>query len=74
MQKTNGRIEWVDVGKYICIMFVMLTHLDSGSVILDKFFNPFFLTMFFFLSGYVYKQPQSFKEHIAKKTKGLLVP
>ena len=68
------RIEWVDIGKYICIMFVMLSHLESGSDVLDKFYYPFFLTVFFFLSGYVYRQLSSFKEHIVKKIKGLFVP
>lgn len=71
---TKNRIEWVDTGKYICIMFVMLSHLQSGSEILDKFYSPFFLTVFFFLSGYVYRQPSSFKVHMVKKIKGLFVP
>lgn len=74
METKHTRIEWVDMGKYICIMFVMLSHLESGSVVLDRFFNPFFLSMFFFLSGYVYKQPKSFREHFRKKVRTLLVP
>lgn len=74
MAEANKRIEWVDIGKYICIMFVMLSHLESGSEILDKFYGPFFLTVFFFLSGYVYRQPRSFKEHMVKKFRGLFVP
>lgn len=68
------RIEWVDFGKYICIMFVMLSHLESGTKVLRTFYSPFFLTVFFFLAGYVYKQPSSFKELFIKKTKGLFVP
>lgn len=71
---TSKRIEWVDTGKFICIMFVMLSHLESGSEILDTFYHPFFLTVFFFLSGYVYRQPATFREHFIKKVKGLLVP
>ncbi|WP_419169401.1 acyltransferase family protein [Negativibacillus massiliensis] len=70
----SKRIEWVDIGKYICIMFVMLSHLESGTDLLKTFYSPFFLTMFFFLAGYVYRQPKSFKEHIVKKLKGLFVP
>ncbi len=68
------RIKWVDVGKYICIMFVMLSHLESGTEILKRIYSPFFLTMFFFLAGYVYKKPESFKVFIVKKINGLLVP
>ncbi|SEA01817.1 Fucose 4-O-acetylase [Pseudobutyrivibrio sp. ACV-2] len=70
----SKRIEWVDFGKYICIMFVMLSHLESGTRVLRTFYSPFFLTVFFFLAGYVYKQPSSFKEFFIKKTKGLFVP
>lgn len=68
------RIEWVDIGKYICIMFVMLSHLESKTKVLTDFFLPFFLTCFFFLAGYVYKQPQSFRQLITKKFKGLFIP
>lgn len=68
------RVEWVDIGKYICIMCVLLSHLQSGSEGLHKFYGPFFLVVFFFLSGYVYTQPKRFKEHLIKKIRGLFVP
>lgn len=68
------RIEWIDVAKYICIMFVMLSHLESGSEFLDFMYTPFFLTVFFFCSGYVYKNGERFKYFIHKKVKGLLIP
>ena len=74
MEEVKKRIEWVDIGKFICIMFVMLSHLDSGSDMLDKFYRPFFLTVFFFLSGYVYRQPETFSEHIKNKVRGLFIP
>lgn len=70
----RDRIEWVDVSKYICIMFVMLSHLESGSKILDCMYTPFFLTVFFFCSGYVYKNEDEFKEFMFKKIRGLLIP
>lgn len=70
----NRRIQWVDVGKYICIMFVMLSHLESRTLILNKIFSPFFLNGFLFLAGYVYKTPDAFKNLIIKKVKGLIVP
>lgn len=68
------RIVWVDTGKYICIMFVMLSHLESRTDILKSFYSPFFLTAFFFLSGYVYRQPDSFREHLIRKVRGLFIP
>lgn len=74
MTTTKQRIQWVDMGKYICIMFVMMSHLESGSARLTKFYTPFFLAVFFFLSGYVYRQPESFRELLVKKARGLLVP
>lgn len=68
------RIEWIDIGKFICIMFVMLSHLESGTDGLSRMYSPFFLTVFFFLSGYVYREVLTFKEHFIKKVKGLFVP
>ena len=55
-------------------MFVMLAHLESTTKGLVTFLTPFALTAFFFLAGYVYKQPAFFKELFVKKTKGLVVP
>lgn len=72
--QTKSRIEWVDIGKYICIMFVIISHLESVTPALTAFYGPFFLTVFFFLSGYVYNKPESFKVHLKKKVKGLFVP
>lgn len=68
------RIEWIDIGKFICIMFVMLSHLESGTDGLRRIYSPFFLTGFFFLSGYVHRDVFTFKEHFIKKVKGLFVP
>lgn len=68
------RIEWIDIGKFICIMFVMLSHLESGTDGLRKLYSPFFLTVFFFLSGYTYREAASFKVLLVKKIKGLFVP
>lgn len=74
MNAVQKRIEWVDTGKYVCIMFVMLSHLQSGSEALAKVYTPFFLSGFFFLSGYVYRQEPSFRQHLQKKVRGLLWP
>lgn len=70
----KGRIVWVDIAKYICIMFVMLTHLESSTEPLRALFSPFFLTLFFFCSGYVYKADNSFGKFFVKKVKQLFVP
>lgn len=73
-RKQGTRIEWVDIGKFICIMFVMLSHLESRTHGLSRLYTPFFLTVFFFLSGYVYREGFTFQEHFIKKVKGLFVP
>lgn len=68
------RIEWVDVVKYVCIIMVMLSHLETRTDIWSAFFTPFFLTSFFFTAGYVYKPKKSFKEFLYSKFRQLFVP
>lgn len=73
MGKTK-RIEWVDVVKYICIIMVMLSHLETRTELWKNFYSPFFLSAFFFVSGYVYKVGDDFKGFIYRKTRQLLIP
>lgn len=68
------RIEWVDIVKYVCIIMVMLSHLETRTGIWSVFYTPFFLSAFFFVSGYVYKPKGSFKEFMYKKFRQLFVP
>lgn len=68
------RIEWIDIAKFICIMFVIISHLESNTEILSVFFTPFFLSMFFFASGYVYKPKYKFKKFFFHKAKTLFLP
>lgn len=72
--KGNERLAWVDTGKFICMFFVMLSHLELHTIGQYFFYSPFFLTGFFFLSGYVYKSAGTFAEHFRKKTYQLLLP
>lgn len=74
MESVQTRVQWVDTGKYVCILFVMLSHLQSGSQALANFYTPFFLSGFFFLSGYVYRPGRSFREHFLRKSRQLLLP
>lgn len=68
------RIKWADNAKYICIFLVILSHLSFVPRLLEIFYSPFFLTTFFFVSGYLFKGNIGFKEHLVKKIRGLLVP
>jgi len=68
------RITWIDTVKFICIMFVMLSHLESRTIIQYLFYDPFFLACFFFVSGYVYKPNNNFNNFLYKKFRGLFIP
>lgn len=52
------RIEWVDIGKAICIFFILVTHLEARTDTLYSFYSPIYLSGFFFYRGI----------HIKKKT------
>lgn len=68
------RIAWVDIIKYICILMVMLAHLESNTNLWSVFYSPFALMAFFFVSGYVYRPQHDFKTFFYKKCRQLLVP
>lgn len=68
------RIDWIDITKFICIFCVIIDHVDGCDQRIIYFFSPFFLSCFFFVSGYCYNNNRSFSLHIKKKAKSLLVP
>lgn len=68
------RVQWIDVMKYVCIMCVMLCHLEFKTEILNVFYSPFFLNGFFFAAGYVFVLKDNFKVFLIKKIKGLFFP
>ena len=68
------RIVWVDIAKYICIMAVMLEHLESTTDVLGCFFSPFFVLCFFAVAGYTHKAGQPFGAFMLKKLRTLFVP
>lgn len=68
------RIEWVDIVKYVCIIMVMLSHLETRTEIWSAFYTPFFLSAFFFAAGYVYKPNNSFGVFLDKKIRQLFMP
>lgn len=74
MENTAKRIQWVDVIKFICIMWVMLCHLEANTEVLRAFYLPFFLNGFYFASGYVYSHRSEFGPFLEKKIRGLFVP
>lgn len=72
--ENTGRIAWCDIAKCICIFFVIFSHQATSPAFLRHFFVPFFLALFFFLSGYVYKNKTGFFKLMRQKALTLLVP
>ena len=72
MEKTK-RVEWLDVLKGILILFVILSH-SYPSLIYRYIFTPFFLTLFFFASGYTFSMKQNTKVFLQNKWKRLGIP
>ena len=70
----NKRIGWIDIAKFISIFFVMLSHFELCPGYLRAFFAPFYLSVFFFCSGYCYKNSQDFKTFLCKKIRTLVWP
>lgn len=69
----NNRVQWVDSAKGLCIIFVVVSHFGVNGHLLGPFYQYFFLPLFFFLSGFVYKETDSIS-FIKRLARGLLVP
>lgn len=52
----NKRIEWIDNMRGICMILVILHHSGAPEEY-QKFLSPFFLSGFFFISGYLFDNP-----------------
>lgn len=70
---TQKRIEWIDQLRGLLFLFVIICHSRLAPPFLKHLYEPIFLTCFFFLSGYLYKD-----KDIATKMKsifnGLVAP
>lgn len=67
------RIEWIDYARGVCAFCVLLAHNKICPHLYGQIFTPFFLVLFFFLSGYVYKE-RPLIESIKKLINGLVFP
>lgn len=72
-KREENRIIWPDIAKGICILFVILSHCYPPAAY-RNFFTPFFLTMFFFVSGYFASPKESAFQYFAGKVQHLLIP
>ncbi len=68
------RIDWVDIAKFFGMFFVMLSHFEICPYYLRAFFTPFYLSIFFFCSGYTYRHQDSFRDFFVKKLNQLILP
>jgi len=68
------RINWLDVSRGIAFLMVIYSHLIYCDSEVMKFFSPVFLTTFFFVSGYLFKENQSFMFVLENRTRTLLLP
>ncbi len=69
---TKKRIDWVDMAKGYGTIAVIFAHLAVGKI--GVWLYTFHVPLFFFLSGYVFKDSLKFNDFILKKGKGILIP
>lgn len=67
------RIKWIDNARGLCIFCVLLAHCNADHTILHQLYTPWFLVLFFFISGFLYKT-KTLKEDIVRLVKKLVIP
>lgn len=67
------RLDFLDIAKGIGIILVLYSH-SCGFPIFGNAVVAFYMPLFFFVSGYVYKSGKSPTENIRRKLKQLLIP
>ncbi len=72
LSESKKRIDWIDMAKGYGMLAVIIAHLCTGP--LNLWIYTFHMPLFFFLSGYVFTNKDSFPDFIKRKAKGLLVP
>lgn len=74
MTTTKKRIEFIDLAKGICILLVVLLHVDNNFGEAIKIMSIFRMPLYFVLSGMFFKTYESFYNFTKKKTNKLLIP
>lgn len=67
------RLDFLDIAKGLAIIFVLYSH-SCGFLVMGKGIVAFYMALFFFVSGYVYKPGRPVKQSISRKLKQLLIP
>lgn len=68
-----NRVESIDVLKGIGILFMVLGHMHF-SKIFNHYIFAFHMPLFFLISGYLYKTPESLMKAAGRKAKSLFIP
>ena len=74
MQTKKTRIRWIDNARGICVFCVLLAHCKLEHTYLQMIYTPFFLALFFFLSGYLFNCHKDIKTDILKLVRNLIIP
>lgn len=72
--RQTGRIEYIDIFRAFGIILMVMGHIEFGKSF-DHFIHAFHMPMFFFVSGFLYKNKNtSFLTLLCRKAKSLLIP
>ena len=73
----NKRITWIDSCRGICLILVIIHHTCLSDVWFLKLYLPIFLTCFFFISGFLFYNPEknvSIKQKMINIITSILIP
>jgi fucose 4-O-acetylase-like acetyltransferase len=68
------RINWLDISRGVAFLMVIYSHLEYCNSAVMRYFSPMYLTTFFFVSGYLFKEKQSFCKVLEQRTRTLFLP
>lgn len=73
---SSGRLEWLDFGKAMGILVVLLVHAGCRLGLVTYYGGMFYMPIFFVAAGYTYrvKEGESYGTFLLKKAKRLLIP
>ena len=73
---SSGRLEWLDFGKAMGILVVLLVHAGCRLGLVTYYGGMFYMPIFFVAAGYTFrvKEGESYGTFLLKKAKRLLIP
>ncbi|MCI9599982.1 MAG: hypothetical protein HFI17_05680 [Lachnospiraceae bacterium] len=74
--KTKERLGWLDFGKVLGILVVLLVHAEGSPGPVTFYGGMFYMPVFFVAAGYTFrhKEGEAFRVYLKKKAKRLLLP